>query len=55
MLEIFLDFWGIRIPQKSQFFNFRSSASLAQRMASMTTPAELGETHTSSLASRFSD
>ncbi len=32
----------------------RSSASLAQRTASMMTPAELGESHTSSLSSRLS-
>ena len=32
----------------------RSLASLAQRSASMMTPAEFGESHTSSLSSRFS-
>ena len=32
----------------------RSSASLAQRTASITTPAELGESHTSSFSSQFS-
>ena len=31
----------------------RSRASLAQRTASMITPAEFGESHTSSLSSRF--
>ncbi len=32
----------------------RSNASFAQRMASMTTPAEFGESHTSSFTSQFS-
>lgn len=35
-------------------FSPRSSAIFAQRTASITTPAELGESHTSSFSSRLS-